>query len=445
MRSNSKAAIAPLRERWAKLKLLRKRRDFQNEEVLTYEYIQLVKELCKTHSNYNAILLKAYTSLALCQLKLAKYQDALKSCQQMVQLRRGDDVGSALRILRFASRAYFFLHQFRKAVPNIKQALSIIEEHNLVSKLPEEVADFEYNLSICLAFSEQDFEKSLKLHESNVSFNAFNSLSKISYFSLLVANANGWMQEDLSDATVSHFFDLLQDFDNGHKLLCIGGNQDGAYLVPDDFEGIEFLISPGVGEYSRFEDEIYSKYGIKSILIGPQIPQAIRVKEHVICNEVILSDRCTKSSDYYLGASKFNAPELTLEQILRKNDLAFSSNDLALQLDVEGYEYPCLLEMPLDLLLRFRIIVVEIHHLEFAKVSHIFRGSIIPVLELLTSHFDLLNMHENTLATAVNLSGKSIRSSLELTFHRKDRRKNMPIRRISKHPFNIDNRYRWSS
>ena len=77
MRSNSKAAIAPLRERWAKLKLLRKRRDFQNEEVLTYEYIQLVKELCKTHSNYNAILLNAYTSLALCQLKLAKYQDAL--------------------------------------------------------------------------------------------------------------------------------------------------------------------------------------------------------------------------------------------------------------------------------------------------------------------------------------------------------------------------------
>ena len=30
-----------------------------------------------------------------------------------------------------------FLHQFRKAVPKIKQALSIIEEHNLVSKLPK--------------------------------------------------------------------------------------------------------------------------------------------------------------------------------------------------------------------------------------------------------------------------------------------------------------------
>ena len=59
--------------------------------------------------------------------------------------------------------------------------------------------------------------------------------------------------------------------------LCIGGNQDGAYLVPDDFEGIEFLISPGVGDIRDLRMR-FIQYGIKSILIGPQIPQAIRVR-----------------------------------------------------------------------------------------------------------------------------------------------------------------------
>ena len=39
-------------------------------------------------------------------------------------------------------------------------------------------------------------------------------------------------------------------------LIRIGGNSDGAYLVPDDLQGISCCFSPGVSDRKSFEDEL---------------------------------------------------------------------------------------------------------------------------------------------------------------------------------------------
>jgi hypothetical protein len=36
-------------------------------------------------------------------------------------------------------------------------------------------------------------------------------------------------------------------------LIRLGGETDGAYLIPDDLEGVSALFSPGVAESSSFE------------------------------------------------------------------------------------------------------------------------------------------------------------------------------------------------
>ena len=40
-------------------------------------------------------------------------------------------------------------------------------------------------------------------------------------------------------------------------LVRIGGNRDGAYLVPDDLTGVSACFSPGVSNRKDFEDKLY--------------------------------------------------------------------------------------------------------------------------------------------------------------------------------------------
>ena len=57
---------------------------------------------------------------------------------------------------------------------------------------------------------------------------------------------------------------FLRPIQAGHKLLRIGGEGDGAYLVPDDLKGITSCYSPGVSNKKPFEDELLDKFDIGS-------------------------------------------------------------------------------------------------------------------------------------------------------------------------------------
>jgi hypothetical protein len=47
-----------------------------------------------------------------------------------------------------------------------------------------------------------------------------------------------------------------------YPLIRIGGDQDGAYLVPDVLQGIRACFSPGVNNTKSFEDDLTSNHGI---------------------------------------------------------------------------------------------------------------------------------------------------------------------------------------
>src|SRR5580692_6161639 len=43
------------------------------------------------------------------------------------------------------------------------------------------------------------------------------------------------------------------------KLIRVGGDEDGGYLVPDDIDGIVACFSPGVGPVAAFEGALASR------------------------------------------------------------------------------------------------------------------------------------------------------------------------------------------
>ena len=47
-------------------------------------------------------------------------------------------------------------------------------------------------------------------------------------------------------------------------LRRIGGDNDGAYLVPDDLEGVAACFSPGVNNFKDFEDELCRAHGMRA-------------------------------------------------------------------------------------------------------------------------------------------------------------------------------------
>ncbi|WRA21371.1 hypothetical protein KVK03_05410 [Helicobacter pylori] len=56
---------------------------------------------------------------------------------------------------------------------------------------------------------------------------------------------------------VEGFIKSLHPIKTEHELVRWGAKHDGGYLIPNDFEGIKALFSPGVGGESTFKEDFY--------------------------------------------------------------------------------------------------------------------------------------------------------------------------------------------
>ncbi|MGI0496387.1 DUF268 domain-containing protein [Arthrospira platensis CENA650] len=196
-------------------------------------------------------------------------------------------------------------------------------------------------------------------------------------------------------------------------LIRIGGQKDGAYLIPDDLDDIKACFSPGVANRKTFEDELTDAYGIQCHM-------------------------CDKSSDI----GKFQTPLKEGMQTFKKKWLDVNGetdsisldawveelapdekDDLMLQMDIEGAEYRNILHTSDQILKRFRIIIVEVHRLGVARNSQEFEVNLGPFLRRLNEHFICVHAHPNNCCGDFIIPGTNINlpNVYELTFLRRDR------------------------
>ena len=195
-------------------------------------------------------------------------------------------------------------------------------------------------------------------------------------------------------------------------LIRIGGDADGAYLLPDDFKTISACFSPGVDNRKLFEDELVTRFGMKTHM-------------------------CDLSSDL----ERFSTPLIPNFQTFKKcwldvhddkdsitlaswvKELAGPRDDLMLQMDIEGAEFRNILACDDATLFRFRIVAMEIHGLfNFGDVD-IFYRVLKPFFEKLTQNFAPLHIHPNNYNDAIEIPGVAgnIPNCIELIMLRKDR------------------------
>ena len=198
-----------------------------------------------------------------------------------------------------------------------------------------------------------------------------------------------------------------------YPLIRIGGDKDGAYLIPDDLEGIKHLFSPGVNNIKNFEDELAYKYGIISHLCD-YTTDLNKLKSSLISSLQTFDKK-------WLDPSIFR-DNISLDDFVDKY-AKDPNEDLMLQIDIEGSEYINLLSLSEKNLNRFRIIAIEFHGFKKYYKQRKFKHLVSPTLHKLDQSHICVHAHAN------NCCGEfideesliNIPDVIELTFLRRDR------------------------
>lgn len=228
-------------------------------------------------------------------------------------------------------------------------------------------------------------------------------------------------------ADIRHALEALRPVPCAHPLIRIGGDQDGAYLIPDDLAGIAACFSPGTDNKTHFESELAERFAIPSLMCDGSVQ---RSQLQLVEGMHHFETKWLKDFD--------NSSTTSLDQWVADSPYA-TGEDLLLQIDIEGGEYAALLYTSNSTLLRFRIIAIELHGLERLDDRRFLNLCFMPLMQKLTSAFDLVHLHANNCLPSVDLGGPRVPPIVEITFLRRDRNREAQRPPQMPHPLDVVN------
>lgn len=224
---------------------------------------------------------------------------------------------------------------------------------------------------------------------------------------------------------VKKLIDSLHPYQIQKNMVRLGSNVDGGYVLPDDFEGIEAVFSPGVEEKSSFELDCYQR-GMKIFMADKSIEKP----------KLNLSDQDYSFIKKFIGHT-IDDDFTTMDNWVNSSNISKNS-DLLLQMDIESGEYFSIINMSDELLQRFRIIVIEFHDLhnlwdrDFFWIAE-------TVFNKLLKHHNCVHIHPNNTRKNLDRHGLIIPEVMEFTFFRKDRDDFNGYQTKFPHPLDTDN------
>lgn len=208
-----------------------------------------------------------------------------------------------------------------------------------------------------------------------------------------------------------------------HDLIRIGANGDGSYLLPNDLENIAACFSPGVSYVADFELAIAEK-GIPCFMIDASITKPPVFHKLFTFQSLFLG---TKTHEHFI----------TLQDWVENSNI-LQNKDLLLQMDIEGAEWAVLLCLDIELLKRFRIIVIEFHDVDGIVERKIYQY-MKAVFDKILDYFTVVHIHPNNNDGYITYHNQKIPRTIEMTLHRSDRIKQKEPARSFPHPLDIKN------
>ena len=216
---------------------------------------------------------------------------------------------------------------------------------------------------------------------------------------------NMYVEKKSSKKKISNTLKKLLPYQIDTQLIRLGEKNDGGYLVPDDFAGIDKNYSAGVGFLTQFEKDLEEKYLIKSNMLD--------------CNKIEKTILPSKSSFLKKKlALVSNNQEISINDWIIKTD-----KDIIIKLDVEGDEYASLIDISEENLKKVRILVIEFHDLRNLR-NDIFLNLFDKVINKLNNYFYVCHLHINNISKIKKIGDYLVPDMIEMTFIRKNRVKN---------------------
>ena len=225
-----------------------------------------------------------------------------------------------------------------------------------------------------------------------------------------------------SQKSLGELFRLLTPWETGVSLVRIGSEGDGGYLVPDDFETLGALFSPGVSETWDFERVVGEQFRIPSYMVDGSVDAPEELTDLQTFDRLWLGAKTTQTVVSLQDWVASRAPDPAM--------------DLMLQMDIEGAEYGALAASPLSTLRRFRWAVIEFHGLDWAAVDPVLRFRILPALRRMAVDFEVVHVHPNNCCGVLKIGGRMLPKVLEVTYLRRDRLRRTPT--LARLPHELD-------
>jgi hypothetical protein len=221
----------------------------------------------------------------------------------------------------------------------------------------------------------------------------------------------GFWLDSLKDdgAEISSLLQSIQAMAIREKLIRVGPNRDGGYVVPEEIFAVDGLISPGVGFSNDFDTSL-AEHGVPVLMIDHTVTKPPGGHESFRFRKMELSPFDS-------------ATEISLDSAVAAMG---AGQNLALQMDIEGSEWAVIGSTSQRTLDSFKVMVIEFHNFHklvtsaigLATAKNVFR-------KLLTSH-GVAHAHVNNCCKGFwrPVSGASRRvytpSTFELTLVRRD-------------------------
>ena len=202
---------------------------------------------------------------------------------------------------------------------------------------------------------------------------------------------------------INEFFNLLKIYQTNYKLLKIGNNHDGTYVVPNVLNKINYCFSIGVGDTIIFENYLFKKYRIKSFLADNTVTgEIIRKKKGLFFIKKNLSINNNKKN-------------ITLRNLLNKCLLKKDQKNLLLQVDIEGDENYIIHKLDNKLLDKFSVMIFEFHFLSIIS-SKIGIERLLKIFKKIKKNFTIVYIHPNNIFTPFKVNDSSLPCLAEITF-----------------------------
>ena len=227
----------------------------------------------------------------------------------------------------------------------------------------------------------------------------------MNFLQIILNNFGRYIEKRTTNKEIENLIKRLNPIKCRKKLIRLGDDNDGGYIVPDDFQGIKYCFSAGVGDLIKFEKDCSRQYGIKCYLCD---------FNNIKNKEIIDYFDFTKKK-----ISSYNDKKnITINTWIKKKIKL--KHDLILKIDIEGSEYETILNLDENILKRTRILIIEFHRLRDLRNKffyNIFNNTISKLLNL----FYVVHLHPNNSGKMIKIGKFEVPDLIEITLIRKNR------------------------